>query len=147
MDKNENKQEDDFKGYLNYKASEANANISKLKDRLKEDKDITALKRDERKYTSGFTILAHINVGLSIILLIVLCATFPEPATIVSFIISSIISIACLYGLGGARERINYLEEDFENIENENKEIKNKLKQLEKELRNKVDKRDLDNKE
>lgn len=143
----ENNEQEDLQEYWSYLSNNNNANIGNLKDRIKEDKNTNKKIEREEKYTSGFTILGHIDVFCSIILLIILCVVFPEPATIVSFITSSIISIACLYGLGGARERINYLEDDMSEIIKENKAIHKKLKQLEKEVRYKADKRDLNNKE
>ena len=144
MDKNEkNKQQEqeDLQGYWNY-LSHSTANMGKLKDRIKQDNEIAKTEERENKNTSGFTILAHIYVFLSMVILIVMCVVFPEPGSIIIFCISSIISISCLYGLGGARERISYIEEDMYDVMKENKEIKNKLKQLEKDLRNKIDKRD-----
>ncbi len=145
-DKNKQEQED-LQEYWSYLSNNNNANIGNLKDRIKEDNNANKKFERETKYTSGFTILGHIDVVCSIILIIVICIVYPEPATAISFVVSSIISIACLYGLGGARERINYLEDDMNEVIEENKAIHKKLKQLEKEVRYKVDKRDLDNKE
>ena len=88
------------------------------------------------------SLFGHIEVACAIIMLIIMCIFYPDPVSIFSFIISSIISIACLYGLGGARERIACLEEDFETLEKKNSDTDSKLKRIEKELEYKVDIRD-----
>ena len=83
----------------------------------------------EKKYTSRFTIAGHI-FAIGTIVMTILYLFIADLTTVFSFLISSLFTCSCLYGLGDARERIKMLEDERTKQEKDIEELKNRVNTL-----------------
>ena len=130
MDKEDKKQTNNTQYYTPTAFSPNNANQYKILTKREPTQSV----RPNPRHTSGFTILGFIFSALFLIDFLLMLIFHFSAFTIITSVISSTISIACLFGLGTARSRVQELEDDLTVAESDIKRLNSRVKKIHKRL-------------